>query len=692
MIKAIVGSNNPVKIFAASRAFDKILPNNQVHIKNKQTNSGVSSQPVGLAETKTGALNRMQQCIPEDLINDTLFAIGMENGLIPGSELNHLFGSETYSLLHWYDIGVCAVTMMVDGCSFKYVAYAEPLEIPNNEATGFLPPSSPEKNNVNIEKYRQIIMPLISKGIDLYQWYSKDELSRESTLSQACADAICRLRNISVYNSCIPKTDVVILFGTFDIFHDLHKRLIDCAYSIADKLVIYVYHKEYKTKNNTKINLSDNIQQRITNVSTYAARKGKYIIVKRMKYNHPVQLQKAIDFYSKNHTITIMGGEDQFDYDKIVNICFQNKIPIVAIDRGETKIKLCSSDLRRRMSFQRISHIYDLDLDKISPFFWKQNIESKSDAVQYLKQLNNLGLESTEIWHYQPKKLLDRKIIKPINLNVGGKLILCLPGRKPCNIDRMRKIAATIDEDYVEYNSLINISIYVCSYEQNKFDTGYHIRNFMNNNYFGDDAMFLTKNIIVPGICTGIFVDKLGFHWKVTKTNNTIIYPHDIIKENFSKIIISCRSLGSVVAVEMESAVKFVMVKLDFDEKDIIDLLKYIKVVSISNLVAIDRPRLFTTVSVTGLNDKIAHKYIKNLATANLSKLSKFVSDNHYAVLATIPNKIINIKTKMEIEDDNCHYTPLFITINEGDNTIPFFVRHAHKLMLENIVSNLQQL
>jgi non-canonical (house-cleaning) NTP pyrophosphatase len=204
-IQAIVDSNNTIKIAAASNALNKAFAHKKINIKSKLTNSGVNSQPVGLEETTRGALNRMRQCISKNLVSSTIFFIGIENGLVPGHELNQINSTTIYSPMHWYDIGICAVTMIINGCSFKYISYAEPLQIPNEKATGLLPPSTPMENDLNIKKYRQVIMPLIGQNIDLYQWFSSGRISRESTLTEACANAIFRLSNIPVFNHLIPK-------------------------------------------------------------------------------------------------------------------------------------------------------------------------------------------------------------------------------------------------------------------------------------------------------------------------------------------------------------------------------------------------------------------------------------------------------------------------------------------------------
>ena len=96
------------------------------------------------------------------------------------------------------------------------------------------------------------------------------------------------------------------------------------------------------------------------------------------------------------------------------------------------------------------------------------------------------------------------------------------------------------------------------------------------------------------------------------------------------------------------------------------------------------RERLFSTISFTGITDKVAQAYIPELSER--SKLGgidiTMRRANHCAIFAEIPNQIITDKG-VTIEDATCHYTPLYMTLRrEGCNALPLLVRDALEKML----------
>lgn len=58
-IRIIVASTNPVKIAATSQAFEKMFPDAHRDVQGVASESGVSDQPMGEAETMLGAQNRL---------------------------------------------------------------------------------------------------------------------------------------------------------------------------------------------------------------------------------------------------------------------------------------------------------------------------------------------------------------------------------------------------------------------------------------------------------------------------------------------------------------------------------------------------------------------------------------------------------------------------------------------------------
>jgi len=77
--QVIVASTNPVKLEAARQGFMRMFPEQNFHFQNIQTESGVSDQPMGRAETLQGALNRAQRAASSFPQAD--FAVGIEGGV-----------------------------------------------------------------------------------------------------------------------------------------------------------------------------------------------------------------------------------------------------------------------------------------------------------------------------------------------------------------------------------------------------------------------------------------------------------------------------------------------------------------------------------------------------------------------------------------------------------------------------------
>ena len=74
-----VSSHNPVKLQAALRGFKKMFPNEEFELREVSTGSGVSSQPVGDAETLLGATNRARAA--RELVPEGDFWVGIEGGI-----------------------------------------------------------------------------------------------------------------------------------------------------------------------------------------------------------------------------------------------------------------------------------------------------------------------------------------------------------------------------------------------------------------------------------------------------------------------------------------------------------------------------------------------------------------------------------------------------------------------------------
>jgi len=78
MMKAVVGSKNPVKIAAARQVLLRIY-GDEVQVDGVDIESGVSDQPWGDEETLRGALNRAEGALAVD---DAALGVGLEGGLV----------------------------------------------------------------------------------------------------------------------------------------------------------------------------------------------------------------------------------------------------------------------------------------------------------------------------------------------------------------------------------------------------------------------------------------------------------------------------------------------------------------------------------------------------------------------------------------------------------------------------------
>ncbi len=74
-LKVLVGSNNPTKILATLRGFERVFQKNSVVVEGVRVPSGVSNQPMSCRETKQGARNRAN-----NIKESADFYVGIEGG------------------------------------------------------------------------------------------------------------------------------------------------------------------------------------------------------------------------------------------------------------------------------------------------------------------------------------------------------------------------------------------------------------------------------------------------------------------------------------------------------------------------------------------------------------------------------------------------------------------------------------
>jgi len=88
-MKVAVGSQNPVKIEAARRAFEALWPEEAWQVFGTEVSSGVSDQPMSDEESITGARNRSRRAMEQTSAD---YGVGLEGGL-------HKIGT------HYFDCG-----------------------------------------------------------------------------------------------------------------------------------------------------------------------------------------------------------------------------------------------------------------------------------------------------------------------------------------------------------------------------------------------------------------------------------------------------------------------------------------------------------------------------------------------------------------------------------------------------------
>jgi inosine/xanthosine triphosphatase len=79
MKKVVVGSQNPVKLQAAKKAFELVFPNEAFVFETCSAESSVADQPMGMHETKLGAANRAAHAAA--LVPDADYTVGLEGGI-----------------------------------------------------------------------------------------------------------------------------------------------------------------------------------------------------------------------------------------------------------------------------------------------------------------------------------------------------------------------------------------------------------------------------------------------------------------------------------------------------------------------------------------------------------------------------------------------------------------------------------
>ena len=126
-IVVAVGSGNPVKLNAVKAAFGQAFPDRVLEVYGVPASSGVSSQPLGDAETRHGAVNRATDAarlFTEQRGQVADFTVGLEGGVAEGDPALAALGVAT-------DIMECFAWMAVRSASHAWgLARSATLQLP----------------------------------------------------------------------------------------------------------------------------------------------------------------------------------------------------------------------------------------------------------------------------------------------------------------------------------------------------------------------------------------------------------------------------------------------------------------------------------------------------------------------------------------------------------------------------------
>jgi len=170
-MKVIVGTLNPVKLKAVRQVFPDtdVIGYNASHGITKWRS--VEGQPCGQEQTTSGALDRMGDCRQQ--YGGTDYAVGIEDGLVPASELNLPATGQ------WYNQTI----VVVSKGDYNFTIYGTPILCEFTVAED----ATPAEFCVAMEHYQQLILPLMASGVDLYHHWTGTSQCRDYYIAKALA-------------------------------------------------------------------------------------------------------------------------------------------------------------------------------------------------------------------------------------------------------------------------------------------------------------------------------------------------------------------------------------------------------------------------------------------------------------------------------------------------------------------------
>lgn len=175
-MKVLVASRNKVKGAAVHEAFARFLDETaEVILSENEVDSGVSSQPVSLAETATGALNRLSQIRKTRgydyyvAIEGGVYNVGMPIGM------------------RWYE-STCAAISLAD--SEPSVAYGPAYPIPRRFVNHLM-----AGKDMNEAVAIETGIEAIGRGMGFNGWLTDNQIDRQKSSAEAVLLALHGLKH-----------------------------------------------------------------------------------------------------------------------------------------------------------------------------------------------------------------------------------------------------------------------------------------------------------------------------------------------------------------------------------------------------------------------------------------------------------------------------------------------------------------
>lgn len=220
------------------------------------------------------------------------------------------------------------------------------------------------------------------------------------------------------------KLKKVITYGTFDLFHDGHRRLLERARALGDYLIVGVTTESYDMKRG-KLNVVDSLMKRIDNVRRFGV--ADEVIIEEKEG------QKIEDIQKYGISIFAIGSDWRGKFDYLKEFC-----DVVYLERtkhiSSTKLRLMQHDVVRlgivgsgRIAGRTIDEVkfvsginstavYNPRKSSADKFALTHGLDSYSDCFEeFLKGIDAIYIASPHETHYDYTK---RALL-------AGKHVLC---------------------------------------------------------------------------------------------------------------------------------------------------------------------------------------------------------------------------------------------------------------------------